>query len=115
MADDQQKLAVHFGRLVEVIREAEHWAAAAGSSEVREDDVRRAIEQRVYRSALVQERLREMIQRGVLLIRPEGSAVGQVHGLAVVGLGDLQFGHPSRITATVGLGREGRYLVPSPS
>jgi len=107
MADDQQKLAVHFGRLIELIREAEHWSAVAGSSEVREDDVRRAVEQRIYRSALIQERLREMIQRGILLIRPEGSAVGQVHGLAVVGLTDLQFGHPSRITATVGLGREG--------
>jgi predicted ATP-dependent protease len=107
MADDQQKLAVHFGRLIEVIREAEYWAAVAGSSEVREGDVRRAVEQRIYRSALVQERLREMIQRGVLLIRPEGNAVGQVHGLAVLALGDLQFGHPSRITATVGLGHEG--------
>ena len=107
MADDQQKLAVHFGRLIEVIREAEHWAAVAGSSEVRVDDVRRAVEQRIYRSALVQERLREMIQRGILLIRPKGSAVGQVHGLAVLALGDLQFGHPTRITATVGLGREG--------
>jgi predicted ATP-dependent protease len=107
MADDQQKLAVHIGRLIELIREAEHWAAIAGSSEVREDDVRRAVEQRAYRSALIQERLREMIQRRVLLIRPDGSAVGQVHGLAVLALGDLQFGHPSRITATVGLGREG--------
>jgi predicted ATP-dependent protease len=107
MADDQRKLAIHFGRLVEEIREAEHWATVAGSCEVRDVDVRRAVEQRVYRSALVQERLREMIQRGVLLIRPEGRAIGQVHGLAVVGLGDLQFGHPSRITATVGLGREG--------
>ena len=55
---------------------------------------------RYNRSALVQERLREMIQRGILLIRPGGSAVGQVHGLAVLALGDLQFGHPTRITAT---------------
>ena len=42
MADDQQKLSVHFGRLVEVIREAEHWATAPGSAEVHADDVRRA-------------------------------------------------------------------------
>jgi predicted ATP-dependent protease len=74
---------------------------------VRAEDVRRAVEQRIYRSALVQERLSEMIQRGILLVRPDGGAVGQLHGLAVMGLGDLQFGHPTRITATVGLGREG--------
>ncbi|MFN8632660.1 MAG: ATP-binding protein [Chloroflexota bacterium] len=107
MADDQRKLAVHFGRLVELIREAEHWAAVEGSPEVREVDVSRAVDQRVYRSALVQERLREMVQRGVLLIQPEGTAVGQIHGLAVLAMGDESFGQPSRITATVGLGREG--------
>jgi lon-related putative ATP-dependent protease len=106
-ADDQHKLAVDYGRLIEVIREAEHWATSVGSATVREEDVRRAIEQRVYRSAQIQERLREMVQRGVLLIRPDGAAVGQIQGLAVMGLGDLTFGHPSRITATVGLGREG--------
>jgi predicted ATP-dependent protease len=79
----------------------------AGSPEVRAADVRRAIEQRIYRSAMVQERLGEMVRRGVLLIQPRGAVVGQIHGLAVVGLGDLAFGQPCRITATAGLGREG--------
>jgi predicted ATP-dependent protease len=43
MADDQRKLAVHYGRLIEVIREAEYWATAAGSAEVRDEDVVAAI------------------------------------------------------------------------
>lgn len=107
MADDQQKLALHFGSLLELIREAEYWATVAGSPMVRAEDVRQATEQRVYRSAQVQERLREMVRRGTVVIRPEGTAIGQVHGLAVVDLGDVPFGHPSRITATVGLGSEG--------
>ncbi len=33
--------------------------------------------------------------------------LGQVNGLSVTGLGDLDFGTPSRVTASVGLGREG--------
>jgi predicted ATP-dependent protease len=33
--------------------------------------------------------------------------VGQVNGLSVVGLGDIAFGQPSRITASIALGREG--------
>jgi predicted ATP-dependent protease len=65
------------------------------------------MDRRRYRSALLPERLREMIARGVLLIHPEGEAVGQVHGLAVVGFGDVAFGQASRITATAGVGREG--------
>ncbi|MGE3271692.1 MAG: Lon protease family protein [Chloroflexota bacterium] len=107
LADDQRKLALHDDRLMEIIREAEHWATAAGAASVRAEDVRRAVEQRIYRSSLVQERLREMIARGVLLVRPEGEAVGQLHGLAVLALGDLPFGQPARITATAGMGHEG--------
>jgi predicted ATP-dependent protease len=42
-----------------------------------------------------------------LVVRPEGEATGQIHGLAVVGLGDVGFGRPSRITATLGAGRDG--------
>ncbi|MCC7367888.1 MAG: AAA family ATPase [Chloroflexi bacterium] len=107
LADDHQKLAIHYDRLLELIREAEHWAAVDGAPAVRAADVQRAVEQRVYRSAAVQERLREMIVRGVLLVQPTGTAVGQVNGLAVMAVGDLPFGQPARITATIGLGHEG--------
>jgi predicted ATP-dependent protease len=69
--------------------------------------VRRAAEERLYRASLSRERLREWIARGILLIRPSGQADGQVHGLAVVGLGGDAFGHPVSITAAVGVGREG--------
>ncbi len=39
--------------------------------------------------------------------RPPARAIGQVNGLAVYDLGHHRFGRPSRITARVGLGREG--------
>jgi predicted ATP-dependent protease len=48
-----------------------------------------------------------MINRGIILIGTEAQAVGQVNGLSVMGLGDFAFGSPSRVTASVGLGREG--------
>ena len=37
----------------------------------------------------------------------EGSKVGQVNGLAVLDLGEQSFGQPHRITASLGLGKEG--------
>jgi len=40
-------------------------------------------------------------------IATSGEVVGQVNGLAVYDLGHHRFGKPSRITAQVGLGREG--------
>jgi predicted ATP-dependent protease len=48
-----------------------------------------------------------MIERGVFLIDTEGEVMGQVNGLAVISLGDFAFGRPSRVTASIGLGREG--------
>jgi len=107
LAEDQEKLSTHFGALADVIREAHFWALQEGSSHVSAAHVRKALEEKLYRSNLIQERIQEMIARGTLLIDTAGQAVGQVNGLSVLSLGDYLFGRPSRITASVGPGREG--------
>jgi predicted ATP-dependent protease len=53
----------------------------------------------------VRDRIQDEIQRGTLLIDTHGSHVGQVNGLSVLDLGNFSFGRPSRITATVRLGK----------
>ena len=62
---------------------------------------------RRFRVDLIQERLQEAIAKGMLLIETTGSVVGRVNGLSVLDSGDYAFGHPTRITATVGPGRTG--------
>jgi predicted ATP-dependent protease len=69
------------------------------------DDVQRALDARIYRADRLRERLQDEIHRGTLLIDTQGVRVGQVNGLSVVGLDDFIFGHPSRITASVHLGK----------
>jgi predicted ATP-dependent protease len=69
--------------------------------------VNKAIEEKIYRSKLIQEKIQEMIKRGILLIDTDSEIAGQVNGLSVLELGDFAFGTPSRVTASVGLGREG--------
>ena len=69
--------------------------------------MKKAIEEKIYRSKLIQEKIQEMIKRGILLIDTEAANVGQVNGLSVIDLGDFEFGMPSRVTASTGLGREG--------
>jgi predicted ATP-dependent protease len=41
------------------------------------------------------------------MIDVRGAEVGQVNGLSVVGLGDIAFGQPTRITASTAMGRDG--------
>ncbi len=107
LADDQEKLSTHFGAIADLVREANFWAEQENSSYVSASHVKRALDEKVYRSNLVQERIKELIARGTLLIDTEDESVGQVNGLAVISLGDYAFGKPSRITASVGPGREG--------
>jgi predicted ATP-dependent protease len=80
-------------------------AAHAASALVSADHVEQAIEHKVYRSNLIEQRLLEMVAEGSLMIDFEGARVGQVNGLSVLSLGDYSFGRPVRITATAGPGR----------
>lgn len=70
-------------------------------------EVQRALDERIYRSNLMQEKIRELIEEGTLLIDTSGKSVAQLNGLSVVNLGDYEFGRPNRITATVSAGKEG--------
>lgn len=106
-AEDQTKLSTHFGQIADLIREANFWAAKDKIKKVGAEHVRRAIDEKIYRSNLLQVRIQEMISRGKLLIDTTAEEVGQVNGLAVLALGDYAFGRPNRITASVGAGRGG--------
>ena len=107
LAEDQQKLSTRFANVADTIREANFYAVQENSEFVTGVHVKKAIEEKVYRSKLIQEKIDEMIERGILLIDTESASVGQVNGLSVLELGDFEFGSPSRVTASVGLGREG--------
>jgi lon-related putative ATP-dependent protease len=107
LAEDQQKLSTRFAEVADTIREANFYATQENSEVVTGTHVKKAIEEKVYRSKLIQEKIDEMIERGILLIDTEAVSVGQVNGLSVIDLGDFEFGTPSRVTASVGLGREG--------
>lgn len=106
-AGDQFKLSTHFALVADLVRETDFWATKDGLGSAGAAHVRKAIEERIYRSNLIQERIQEMISRGTLLIDAAGEVVGQVNGLAVIALGDYEFGRPNRITASIGMGRGG--------
>jgi lon-related putative ATP-dependent protease len=107
LVEDQEKLSARFGRLRDIVVEADHWAAQAGADRVSAEHVQKAIDQRIYRLNLIEERIHEMIARGTLIIDTQGGVPGQVNGLAVAQLGDHAFGRPSRITASTQLGQRG--------
>ncbi len=107
LVDNQQKLSTRFSDVADIIREASYWARKAGEKIVSETHVQQAVEEKCYRSSLIEERMRNLITDGTLLVDVDGDAVGQVNGLAVIDLGDIRFGRPSRITAKTYMGKSG--------
>ncbi|QLH74682.1 MAG: AAA family ATPase [Methanomassiliicoccales archaeon] len=107
LAEDKNKLSTQFSAVADLIREANFYAGEDGSDVIKKEHIMRQLEEKEYRSNMVQERIGEMIANGTLLVDTEGEVVGQVNGLAVYQVGDHTFGKPSRITASVGVGREG--------
>ena len=107
LADDQEKLSTRFADIADIIREANFYAKQDNNDLIKDTHIIKAIEEKNYRSNLIQERVNEMITRGFYLIDTTGEAVGQINGLAVLSLGDFAFGRPSRVTATVNIGRGG--------
>jgi len=105
LREDQRKLSARLLEIANIVTEASYWAKRSGHDPVMASDVDTAIQKRIYRSNLVEERIREMIDNGTIMIDTTGARVGQVNGLAVLNLGDYEFGQPSRITARVSLGR----------
>ena len=104
---DRRKIHLGSERVLDAAREAAALASAAGRAAITRDEVRAAVRERVHRLDRIEERIREAIDRGLVLLDLDGERVGQVNGLSVSELGGHAFGRPSRLTATVGLGQGG--------
>ncbi|HEA26241.1 MAG TPA: ATP-binding protein, partial [Ectothiorhodospiraceae bacterium] len=104
MVDDGEKLSLHMGSLLDLLREADYWSKEAGRKVINADDVQQVIDSRRIRLDRIHERVTEQVLRGIQLIDTSGEKVAQVNGLSVIQLGDYAFGHPVRITATARLG-----------
>ncbi len=104
---DQHYLSTRFRDISDLITESAYWARSNGNELVTDGDVRQAIAEKRLRGNRLEERLRDEIARGTMLISVKGERAGQVNGLSVLSLGNVEFGTPTRITARTFLGRGG--------
>jgi predicted ATP-dependent protease len=105
LAAHQGRLSTRFSEIGNVLTEADYWAGKDGAATVSAEHVEQAIEDKTYRSSLIEERIRDLIEDGTIMIDTDGAVTGQVNGLSVYDTGDYAFGRPTRITARVSLGR----------
>jgi lon-related putative ATP-dependent protease len=104
MADDGDKVSLHMGGLVDLLKEADYWARQTQQDVIDRVVVQKAIDMRLERMDQIRERYQEAVLKGIYLVKTDGAEVAQVNGLSVIQLDDYAFGRPSRITATARLG-----------
>src|SRR5271156_4616651 len=102
------KVTAKFFEIADVAREASYVAKHENGNEmVTGEHVRKALDAKIERHNLTETKIREMIEQKLIFIDTEGERVGQVNGLAVLEIGGYAFGKPTRITASVSVGKSG--------
>jgi predicted ATP-dependent protease len=107
-AGSRGKVTARFFEIADLAREASYIARLGNHCQlVTGAHVREALEAKVERHNLAETKIREMIEQHQIFIDTAGSRVGQVNGLAALEMGGYIFGKPTRITASVSLGKAG--------
>jgi lon-related putative ATP-dependent protease len=107
LAEHQEKLSSKFSDISNLIREAHYWAKKEDVDVVSRAHVEKALDEKIRRHSRIEDRTREVMAEGTLIVETSGEKAGQVNGLAVLDMGDYSFGKPSRITTTVYAGKGG--------
>ncbi|MCL2874536.1 MAG: AAA family ATPase [Defluviitaleaceae bacterium] len=107
IAERQGKLTTRFSRISEILTEANTWAKLEKADAVTGEHIKKAVSERDYRLNMYEEKLSELIEDNVVMIDIESERIGQINGLAVLGVGDYAFAKPSKITATTHVGKAG--------
>jgi lon-related putative ATP-dependent protease len=107
IVEDQNKVTTRFQIIGDLITEANYWADKENSKYIEDKHIIKAIEEKEYRSNLIEKKIHELIKDGTILIDVDGEKVGQINGLAIISLGDFTFGRPTKITADISMGAKG--------
>jgi lon-related putative ATP-dependent protease len=105
--EDREKLTLELGDISDLIKESNYFAGLEEKEFIQWKHVEEAIQKRIFRSNLWEERIRELVEKDIFWIETDGYKTGQINGLSVLMTSDHEFGKPNRITATVSVGREG--------
>ncbi len=102
LSGDAERLTTLTRPVLDLLHEADYLAGDAAM--VSREHIERALAAQIRRADRLRERYYDAIRRGTLLISAAGELIGQVNGLAAVGLGDFTFAHPVRLSAAVRIG-----------
>ncbi len=105
--EDRTRQSAIFGHIKALIMESAVLCRKKDICLVDATDIDAALAARKLRHDYPEQRMREAITEGDVVISLHGEQVGQLNGLTVVDLGDHRFGFPIRVTARTYAGEDG--------
>ncbi len=107
LAGRKDKLSTQFTLIADLIRESAIVASDGKKKKVSSNHVLTALANQRNRVNLIEDKIQEMYDNDIYLVKTSGKAVGQINGLSVYNVGEHSFGRPVRITARASVGRAG--------
>ncbi len=105
LAEDIEKLSTHIRIIEDLILESDYWASRNNKKMVKDIDVKNAIQAQIHRMDRTRELYYEDIYRDFIIINTKDKLIGQVNCLSVRKVGDFAYGHPTRVSARIRLGK----------
>ena len=105
LVEDRERVTARMQTIEDLLLESDHWAHAAKAETVSITHVQQALDAQVYRNDRIRERMQEQVLRETILVDTTDTKVGTINALSVISMGTYAFGRPSRITATVNMGK----------
>jgi predicted ATP-dependent protease len=106
-AEQQGELTTQLSYVSDLLGEADYWARTQSHKTIGKDDVDRALAERDFAGGITEARINQEIENGEMVISLSGCKTGVVNGLAIMDRGNISFGTPTVISATVAPGSEG--------
>jgi lon-related putative ATP-dependent protease len=104
ISDSKEKLTLKMSKIENILIEANYLTK---NDKITKEAIINAIEHWEYRNGIYKEKIQEYILKDIININTQGKEVGTVNGLAYIKIGELSFGKPTKITCSIGLGKEG--------
>ncbi len=103
----QNKYSTRFNKMIEILVEADAWAAVDNAELITEKHIKEAFWEKVYRNNKIEEKIDETYKDGKIILDVKSRKVGRINGLSVIDVGDHVFGKPTLITVTTSSGNNG--------
>jgi lon-related putative ATP-dependent protease len=105
LTQDIEKLSTSMSNINNLIVESNYWGSLEGKKIINAEDVKNAIRAQIHRIDRARELYYEDITRNYVVIHTQGKTIGQVNCLSVVKTGNFIYGHPTRVSAKVRMGK----------